>query len=255
MRNGRLPNRPSRGFNESIVRSPAIMVNQSLVILCLHYTRYLLDSFSCRHEILSGTVWTRQQLCNTSFTHIAHRIWIFTCAASILKLEPSDWHNHWLLVARLARRIFALLKKSQRIMWLEFLSWAAKELSPSEHSLIHLINDLIHKALCFCKGTLFQILLLWDGHDWKNGVNRTEINKRRINVRALATLRNYDGNRRVEKAIRKTTILQLLFSHFFFMTSLNNYSLRSCGKAIQVIRDQSLLISPGNGGRSRRIWG
>ena len=215
MRNGRPPNRPSKGFNESIVRSPAIMVNQSLVILCLHYTRYLLDSFSCRHEILSGTVWTRQQLCNTSFTHIAHRIWIFTCAAPILKLEPSDWHNHWLLVARLARRIFALLKKSQRIMWLEFLSWAAKELSPSEHSLIHLINDLIHKALCFCKGTLFQILLLWDGHDWKNGVNRTEINKRRINVRALATLRNYDGNRRVEKAIRKTTILQLLFSHFF----------------------------------------
>lgn len=167
------------------------MVNQSLVILCLHYTRYLLDGFSCRHEILSGIVWTRQQLCNTSFPHIAHRIWIFTCAAPILKLEPSDWHNHWLLVARLARRIFALLKKSQRIMWLEFLSWAAKELFPSEHSLIHLINDLIHKDLCFYKGTLLQILLLWDGHDWKNGVTRTEINKRRINVRALATLRNY----------------------------------------------------------------
>ena len=101
-------------------------------------------------------------------------------------------------------------------MWLEFLSWAAKELSPSERSLIHSINDIIHKDLCFYKGTVLQILLLWDGHDWKNGVNRTEINKRRINVRALATLRNYDGNRRVEKAIRKTTILQLLFSQFFF---------------------------------------
>ena len=101
-------------------------------------------------------------------------------------------------------------------MWLEFLSWAAKELSPSEHSLIHLINDIIHKDLCFYKRTLLQILLLRDEHDWKNGVNRTEINKRRINVRALATLRNYDGNRRVEKAIRKTTILQLLFSQFFF---------------------------------------
>lgn len=50
----------------------------------------------------------------------------------------------------------------------------------------------------------------------KKRCHRTEINKRRINVRALATLRNYDGNRRVEKAIRKTTILQLLFSHFFF---------------------------------------
>ena len=58
MRNGRPPNRPSKGFNESIVKSPAIMVNQSLVILCLHYTRYLLDSFSCRHEKLFAIVWT-----------------------------------------------------------------------------------------------------------------------------------------------------------------------------------------------------
>ena len=151
-------------------------------------------------------------------------------------------------------------------MWLEFLSWAAKELSPCEHSLIHLINDIIHKDLCFCKGTLLQILLLWDGHDWKNGVNRTEINKRRINVRALGTLRNYDGNRRVEKAISKTTILQELFPQiffFFFLTSLNNYSakwpnwlqvlLRSCGKAIQVIRDQSLLITGERGEESEDL--
>ena len=46
-------------------------------------------------------------------------------------------------------------------------------------------------------------------------IEKTEINKRRINVRALATVRNYDGNRRVEKAISKTIILQVLFSQFF----------------------------------------
>lgn len=111
----------------------------------LFYVYTILDSFSCQHKKLSGTVWTRQHLrTGTRRSHTSHNV-----SEYLLPSQCQSLGSSLKIGAGQLRSVREIDRNHLLIMCDENSFRGQRETYPvqCEHSLIHLIDNILHKDL------------------------------------------------------------------------------------------------------------